>query len=355
MVGSFSIPRHKRWGWGLFCALVTSCALVPLAYADDAGTDEIAAPPTADAPTVGASVDRADALVAEPLTLTVSAVGKPAVVATVKLPDKLALGDVDLLESSHDDRDLGDGKSARRFVLRVAATATGELELPPLTLSYTSADGSTHTVTTAPVVLHVRSLLADEADPKAMPMKAGRSVTVEDEKLEKMLEHIAMIVGGSLVLALGFVIVRRARRRRALRPVPAPPPRPVDELALERLAALRAKGNFLDDRYKPFHFALAEILRGFLGARFGFDALELTTTELLGELLRVGLPTAEPEVHARVVRLLDESDLVKFASAPSSDARAVNLLDEAEAIVRALAPPPPVTVQAAVTQEVAVG
>src|SRR5437763_13249243 len=81
-----------------------------------------------DAPTVGASLDKAEAHVGDRLTLTVSAVAKAGVAVT--LPSKLDLGKVELLDRNDGDRngrDLGDGRRSHRFVLGVAAYETGEL------------------------------------------------------------------------------------------------------------------------------------------------------------------------------------------------------------------------------------
>jgi len=148
------------------------------------------------------------------------------------------------------------------------------------------------------------------------------------------------------------------------------PARPPHEVALERLRALRARGGFAIDHYQPFHFEVAEVVRAYLGARYGFDSLELTTTELLDELRRVLLRVAAPAPapapiapaptdgaapvaaivdDARTVAVaspipmaaigdfLEECDLVKFAKAPSSEGAALRVLDMAETIVTATA------------------
>ncbi len=45
---------------------------------------------------------------------------------------------------------------------------------------------------------------------------------------------------------------------------------------------------------REFHFRLSEIVRGYLGERFGFDALECTSDELLGRLERSSAPGPAP-------------------------------------------------------------
>jgi hypothetical protein len=119
--------------------------------------------------------------------------------------------------------------------------------------------------------------------------------------------------------------------------VAAGPVRPPDEVAMEKLRALRAEGNFGREEYRPFNFAVAEIVRAYLGARYGFDSLELTTQELLAELVAKAPHLADP--NGEVVRFLSETDLVKFAKTGSTDGAALAALDAAQAIVLSTAKP----------------
>src|SRR6185369_3812443 len=132
---------------------------------------------------------------------------------------------------------------------------------------------------------------------------------------------LAYIGGGVVAAALGallaFAIVRRMRARVALRP--GPPPRPAHEIALERLDRLGSYGFFENADNRPFYFAVSEIIREYLGARFGFDSLELTTDELLEELTR----RADNQlVKGEIARWLASCDLVKFAKTSPSAAEA---------------------------------
>ena len=77
-------------------------------------------------------------------------------------------------------------------------------------------------------------------------------------------------------------MVRKLRARRGDRP--GPPPRPAHEIALERLDRLGAYGLLEDADNRPFYFAVSEVIRDYLGARYGFDSLEMTTDELVAEL-----------------------------------------------------------------------
>ena len=327
-----------RW-WVVSGALL---ALAAPAFVEGAIADEADAGTSldADAPRVGASLDRTEAHVGDRLTLTVSAIARGALPQTVQLPLKLDLGKFEVLDSSTTDRDLGDGNRSRRFTLQIAAYETGELELPPIVLEYTDAKGEKRRVETTSIPVSVKSLVGEDPAAEAMPLAAQRSAMMEDRRLYQALGW----AGAAAALLVALLIARTVLRRRRLRPRPVVilPPRPAHEIALERLAALRRRGEFDRDGYRPFFFAAAEILRAYLGQRFGFDSLELTTTELRAELGRIADPLLDT-FRARIDEFLAACDLVKFAKAPSSDVEARATLDAAEAIVAgtcaALAPP----------------
>lgn len=292
-------------------------------------------------PTVGAAVDRSEAHVGDRLTLTISAVARAGI--AVSLPAKLELGPFEILDRAEGDkegRDLGDGQRAHRFVLGVAAYALGDLELPPIEVRWLTPGGEVRTVRTNAVTVHVRPLLNAE-DPQAQPLRAPRSAWVEDVRVMRALRIAGVALGLLFAAWLLWRWLRRLFRRRRLAThaveVPTGPKRPPEEVAIARLVALRERGHFDADGYRPFYFALSEIVRDYLGARYGFDALEMTTTELLDELKGRAphLTTAEAEVP----RLFGDSDLVKFAKAGSTDQAALAALDTAQAIVLSTAAP----------------
>ena len=243
----------------------------------DAGTPTIAptpAEPAAEpadpsAPTVGASLDRTDAHVGDRLTLTVSAIAKAAVAGTVHLATT-DLGKFEILDQSASDRDLGDGKTSRRFVLQIAAYDLGDLEIPPISIDYASASGGTRTLTTGAIPVHIQKII-DEDKPQLQPLRSLREILVEDKR------PLEALIGGALALLLliAVLIARAVMRRRRMRPMVAAPAvvRPPDDVALEKLRQLRARGRYADDAFRPFHFSVAEIVRGYVGARFGFDSL----------------------------------------------------------------------------------
>jgi hypothetical protein len=116
---------------------------------------------------------------------------------------------------------------------------------------------------------------------------------------------------------------------------------------------LLASSLLREGKIKEFHVELAEIVKRYLAARFGFDAMERTSWEVLEDLkeVRVG---SEPQAVAR--EFLGGTDLVKFARhRPVEDEirrsvdRAYRLVD----LTKVVTPPPEAPAAAAPTTAVA--
>jgi hypothetical protein len=139
-----------------------------------------------------------------------------------------------------------------------------------------------------------------------------------------------------------MIIHRRIKARAAIRP--APPPRPPHQIALDKLDHLARTGFGPDADMQVLYFQLSEVIREYLGARFKFPALEMTTEELMDHL-----PRRVPRgvVVGEIAGWLATCDLVKFAKLqpPPGDARGA--LETAIRIVESTRPRPPINPPAA--------
>ena len=334
-------PRPLRVVGALTATLALGVVLAPgrgRAAGADAGSEVATGDP--EAPTVAARVDRTVAHVGDAVTLTVTTVARRGV--PVNLPNVLDLGAFSLLDRADAEADLGDGRLRREFTLRIAAYEPGPQTIPAVEVTYLGKTGEVRQTRTQPIELKIASLIANEPEPALKDNAPPVPVLKQDLRLVYLAGRLLAAALGALVT---WLVVRRLRQRVIVRP--GPPPRPAHEIALERLDRLGSYGFLENADNRPFYFAVSEIIRDFLGARFGFDSLELTTDELMDEL---GRRAGQHLVLKEIGRWLSACDLVKFAKTSPTACEARGTLEVAIQIVKstqgasaaeaAAAPPP---------------
>ena len=322
-------------GEGVILALAVACglafasgaaraAVVDTAAADGGGVDR-------DAPTVAARVQAGETVrVGDAVTLVVTAISRRNV--PVNLPGTLDLGTFSVLDRKEGEQDLGDGRVRHEFSLTLAAYEPGEKEIPAIEVTYLGKAGDVRTARTAALPLKITSLIANEPEPALKDPAAPVTVLEENKALVYGALGLAAAALGALVT---WLVVRRLRARVVVRP--GPPPRPAHEIALEKLDRLGQYGFLEDADNRPFYFAVSEVIREYLGARFGFDSLELTTDELVDELRK---SAGRELILGEIQGWLAACDLVKFAKISPSATEARGTLETALRIVTSTRPRP---------------
>jgi hypothetical protein len=247
----------------------------------------------------------------------------------VNLPATLDLGAAFAERSRTATSTIGaDGSVTRTFDLEVAAFDVGEFEIPAISVTHL-VGGRARAVSTQPVPIRVDSFVGDGAE-ELRPIAGPVEVRRPDWGL-------ALAVGGAAgvmaAVAVGVAVARRVKRRSRDLAVGGPGfvQRPPYEEAMARLAELEASGALDADDRKPAYVGTSEIIRGYLGRRFGFPALDLTTTEIRAELeRRVETRELAPEINA----LLESCDLIKFANFDASPDEARTALYAARKLVQ---------------------
>jgi len=328
--------------------LTTALFLALLAaLAPDAGTTPAIPPPLPtpagpaepadqDAPTVAARVEKNTAHVGDAIAFSITSIGPKAM--PVVLPATLDLGPFSELSRKLGETDLGDGRMRREFSLSIAAYEPGSKTIPGVALTYFSKDGQVRSARTEPVTVTIESLLANEPEPKLRDNTAPVAVIERD-----MRPIYAGIVLGAALLGAGIALLIRRRLRNRKPSAPPAPPRPAHEVALEKLDRLTAKLSEGGD-LRPFYFELSETIREYLGGRFRFNALEMTTEELGVALPRYIRPEdIRGMVLSEVEGWLSLSDLVKFAKISPTELEARGAMETALRLVKATLPLPPAT------------
>ncbi len=269
---------------------------------------------------VGVEVEREGDAIGDPVRLTVVVTHPPEGELLVPPPE----GPLGALEPASPVVTRGataDGRSRVTLVYETRAFATGPLPLTPPALAY-RRDGLTTAIQPAGRIIDVRSLLP--ADGSAAP----RGLKPAERIGPAGFPTLPVAVGGSIAVGLLAVGVALARRRRAPAvAAPAPGPGAAAGRDLDEIADAGLLPHAVDE----FCARINGAVRGYLAARYGLPALNLTASELAERLARAG---ADAGTVQRVRSLCQACDGIAYAGSTPSAPRVARYLDLAQAIVR---------------------
>lgn len=259
------------------------------------------------------------------------------VVVNLREPVELG-GGLEVTRKLSEDQRTTDGRTTREWQLAVTAWELGDLQVPPIPVSYT-AFGRLGEVRTNALRLRVVGVLGDIADdPKPRDLAPPGDLTARDWTWL----WIGLAVGAVIGLATGLLVWRGRRRRRTVRLVgtAVAAPRHLDgpsERALERLLAIERGGQLARDaERKPGYAAMVEVIRDYVGERYRVTTADLTSSELLRRLARAVPPAA----YAAIADWLEACDLVKYGGFAASPGDAQRALDAARAVIVETTPAP---------------
>lgn len=188
----------------------------------------------------------------------------------------------------------------------ISTFETGEFEIPPVEVRYTiPPDKEEHILKTESIKITVDSV------------KPSEEGDIRDIKSPWEIEYdwrplLFFGLAGLLVILLGiglFIYLRKKRKGETLLPRKRQPERPPHEIAYEELRRLEQSNLLKKGKIKIYYSEIAAIIRRYTENRFQIEAMELTTSQLLGELENI----QEESLIDLYRKLLELCDLVKFA------------------------------------------
>jgi hypothetical protein len=337
-----SIP----WDRGLRAAIFLGIlAVAAVAQADKPPVDE---PPDPDAPSVhiaakkdGQPVPAPKVKVGEPFEVVVSVGAKPDQVIT--LPATFDVEPFEVLGRSDSPTGPRVAEGAEKlYTLRVVAWKTGKQTLPAIPITYLPPTGAARRVMTAPLEVEVVPVIAGEQRDEALAPTVSPVDVMERDWRLVIGALIVVGAGGIAFGVMAYVRWRRRRKRGERIPEQVKDARPAHEIALEKLRQLAESPLLADADRRVFYLVLSGIVREFFGRRYGFEALELTTTELLDQLTTHTVRSTED-----LATWLNDCDMVKFArvsvahgEAKMALAAGVALVEKHKKVIPEITPPP---------------
>lgn len=186
----------------------------------------------------------------------------------------------------------------------------GTYQIPAITVDYEEGGFIKSASAIAGLQLKVNSI---PVNPERDTLRAIKNINREEVRFSDFLMPILIVL-----ILLGLVIFtilylsRRRRKRQSETYTPPPPPPPAHETALAKLAELERSDLLEKSEVNEFQTQLTYILREYLEGKYGINALESTTDDILESLRNIPIPE---EWRMPLRQMLQTADLVKFAKA----------------------------------------
>lgn len=130
-----------------------------------------------------------------------------------------------------------------------------------------------------------------------------------------------------LLLLLIYLVKRICDNKPIIRKVKVEPKLPPHQTALQEIERIKGEKIWQKGMSKEYYTELTDTIRCYIKERFGFNALEMTSTEIIDKLLEV----KDKDAIADLRDLLQTADLVKFAKhnplMNENDANLVNAME----------------------------
>ena len=186
----------------------------------------------------------------------------------------------------------------------------GRYELMPLSLVRASGVDRVDTLLFESKTLDIRTMPVDTTTYQIHDIKGQIRYPL---KASEVVPYILGIWAVALVAILIWALAASRRKKTDERSVRKDPPYLV---ALRRLDRFRGSKYWAPEKQKAYYSGITDALREYIDARYGIDAMEMTTAEIFKDLKSAGVSA---DLYEEMKTLFETADFVKFAKASASD------------------------------------
>ena len=200
----------------------------------------------------------------------------------------------------------GSNKLMIRQAITITTFDTGFIVVPPVTFRVKGKNGAFSELKSEPLLLEVKNVQVDAAK----DIKDIKPVLQAPYTLRDFLPWLLLAAAIGLLATLVWFYIRNRRKNKPFIKLPARQQKPPHVVALGLLDELRKEQVWQKGQVKEYYTRLTDILREYFEKRFGVNAAEMTSEEILFAMKdHIG----EASVLGDLRKLLSLSDLAKFA------------------------------------------
>ncbi len=209
------------------------------------------------------------------------------------------------------------GIARHNYRLRVSAFNTGIIKFPPLKFLLRE-DTKTDTIQTNSVDIKITSVLPEG-------MKDINDIKEMIEFPNPLPLIIVIIAIGAVGISfLGMKFYRKIKHKKIFEEQKIP----CWERALNGIDSLLKEDFINKGMAKRFYYTLTEILKRYLEERFGFPAIEQTTTEIIQSMKKLKTPLRE-----EFQSIFNYADIVKYAKFTPPTEETKNILQKSKELI----------------------
>jgi len=139
------------------------------------------------------------------------------------------------------------------------------------------------------------------------------------------------ILVGVLVIVIIYITLKKRKKKKKKEIIVIEKKLPAHEIAYKELSELINKDLIKTGKIKEYTFILSEIIRDFIGNRYDFDSIELTSGELLNHIKQEA--TFNRKYITIINNFLEDSDIIKFSKIEATNEEIEGLTKTAFKIV----------------------
>lgn len=219
---------------------------------------------------------------------------------------------IEMIKSGKIDSISSNGFTQFTRHITITSFDSGYFTVPPLQFGLIhTGTGKIDTLNTQMLYLHVYTPMVDTS--KAF--KEIKGIESEPYTFGEIFPWVLLVLIGIAAIIFLTLFIRNRKKNKPMFAKKPKPKLPPYEQAIKKLEELRLARMWQSGKLKIYYTDITDIMKEYFTDRFGFEAWEMTSDEILNRLKQENL---NAQAVGKLKDALELSDLVKFAKAVPS-------------------------------------